>query len=242
MDPQVEIRISETPSKVAKAAGKALVKMMLKSGQNRFDVALSGGRTPRKLFARLAKKYINEIEWSRIHFWWGDERCVPPDSPESNYKMAYDSMLSHLPVPEENIHRIRGEEDPQKEAERYGQEILSHLNTRGEWPVFDLVILGMGDDGHTASIFPDQAGLLSDSNVCAVAIHPVTKQKRITLTGKVINNANEVFFLVTGKSKAQRMSEIMNNDPVATRYPAYHILPEYGKLIWFIDEEASGRM
>ena len=242
MVPRVEVIISGSPKKVAKAAAKAFIRMIQKSGQHRFDIALSGGSTPQKLFRRIAEKYKDTIDWNRIHFWWGDERCVPPGSIESNYRMAYETLISQLPVNPDHIHRIRGEEDPDTEAERYSQEITRHLNSREDWPVFDLVILGMGEDGHTASIFPGQMELLTSSSVCAVATHPVTNQKRITLTGKVINNANEIFFLATGRNKARRISEIMNNEDTAGNYPAYHIIPEHGNLVWFIDEEASGKI
>lgn len=242
MVPKVEVIISGSPKKVAKAVAKAFIRMIQKSGQHRFDIALSGGSTPQKLFRRIAEKYKDTIDWNRIHFWWGDERCVPPGSIESNYRMAYETLISQLPVNPDHIHRIRGEEDPDTEAERYSQEITRHLNSREDWPVFDLVILGMGEDGHTASIFPGQMELLTSSSVCAVATHPVTNQKRITLTGKVINNANEIFFLATGRNKARRISEIMNNEDTAGNYPAYHIIPEHGNLVWFIDEEASGKI
>ena len=242
MVPKVEVIISETPKKLAKSVAKAFIRMVQQSGQQRFDIALSGGSTPKKLFRRIAEKYRDAIDWNRIHFWWGDERCVPPDSIESNYLMAYETLLSQLPVNPDHIHRIRGEEDPETEAERYSQEIIRHVNSREDWPVFDLVILGLGEDGHTASIFPGQMELLTSNSVCAVATHPDSKQKRITLTGKVINNANEIFFLATGRNKARRISEIMNNDASAGNYPAYHIIPEHGNLVWFIDEEASVRI
>lgn len=242
MEPKVEVIISGSPRKVAKAVAKAFIRMVQQSGQHRFDIALSGGSTPKKLFSRIAEKYRDAIDWSRIHFWWGDERCVPPDSIESNYRMAYETMISQLPVKEEQIHRIHGEEDPDAEAERYSQEIIRQLNSRKDLPVFDLVILGMGEDGHTASIFPGRMDLLTSDSICAVATHPASNQKRITLTGQVINNANAIFFLATGSNKARRISEIMNNEASAGNYPAFHIIPEHGNLVWFIDEEASGKI
>jgi 6-phosphogluconolactonase len=164
---------------------------------------------------------------------------VAPDSDESNYLMAYDALLAELAIPEENIHRIMGEADPEEEALRYGEEIREQLNSRDDLPVFDLVMLGLGEDGHTASIFPDRMDLLTSDQVCAVAVHPQTGQQRITLTGRVINNANTIYFLVSGEGKAERISEIMNNDEKAFALPAYHILPVSGTLIWFLDEDAS---
>jgi 6-phosphogluconolactonase len=239
MEASVEVKIFKTPRKVVKAMAKGLIKITNATSQSRFDIALSGGKTPELFFEVLASKYPEGLPWDKIHFWWGDERCVPADSKESNYKLANDCLISKVPVPPENVHRIKGEEDPEKEAVVYGDEIDSQLNMRGEWPVFDLIILGLGNDGHTASIFPDQIELFETDANCAVSEHPITGQKRITLTGSVINNANRVFFLVTGKSKAMRISEIMNDEEAAKLLPAYYIHPENGELTWFIDEEAA---
>ena len=139
----------------------------------------------------------------------------------------------------ENIHRIRGEKNPEQEARRYSKEMQETLNSRGKDPVFDLIILGLGEDGHTASIFPDQLELFEYPDNCAVAIHPITGQKRITITGNVLNNSNRIFFLVTGEKKAIRISEIMNDNEAAKLLPAYYIAPTNGDLIWFLDEEAA---
>lgn len=239
MVPEVEVKIAESSKKLAKSAAKAMVRLIQNAGTHRFDVALSGGSTPHKLFTRLARKHKDSLDWQRVHFWWGDERCVAPDSDESNYLMAYDALLAELAIPEENIHRIMGEADPEEEALRYGDEIREQLNSRDDLPVFDLVMLGLGEDGHTASIFPDRMDLLTSDQVCAVAVHPQTGQQRITLTGRVINNANTIYFLASGEGKAERISEIMNNDEKAFALPAYHILPVSGTLTWFLDEDAS---
>ena len=242
MEQKIEVRISETPKKLAKSAAKALMSLVRDKGRTRFDIALSGGSTPRLLFRRLAKKYVSRVDWDRIHFWWGDERCVAPDSQESNYRLAADNLFSGVPVNPANIHRIRGEADPVAEAERYSEEMLKHLNLRGTWPVFDLVLLGMGEDGHTASVFPDRMELLNSDEICDVAVHPVSRQKRITLTGQVINNASNIFFLVAGAGKAHAIAEIMNNRASALHLPAYHISPVSGALTWFLDEEAARLM
>ena len=239
MSSSIEVKIYQSPKKVVKALSKEIFSIARETNHHRFDIALSGGKTPIKLFERLVKKYAETMPWNKMHFWWGDERCVSPDSPESNYKQAYDALLSKVPVPEENIHRIHGEADPDEEADRYSQLIDSQLNMRGEWPVFDLIILGLGDDGHTASIFPYQDELFEYQRNCAVSEHPITCQKRITLTGIPLNNANRVFFLVTGKSKAMRISEIMNDDDAAKLLPAYYVEPKNGELIWYIDEDAA---
>ena len=242
MEENIEIKITGSPRKVARRATKYILSLLQNSGNQRFDIALSGGSTPKLLFERLTEKLVDKSEWKRIHLWWGDERCVPMDSSESNFRMTEETLISKVPIPKENIHRIRGEANPEAEALRYGEEIRNNLNLLHNWPVFDLFILGLGEDGHTASIFPDQMELLKSDEICDVAINPTTGQKRITLTGKAINNANEIIFLVTGESKAEKVAEIMNNEPSAKMLPAYFIIPTHGKLTWFIDEEAAAKI
>lgn len=242
MTASTEVKIFANPKKVAKRVAKQIFKMTQRSSQPRFNIALSGGSTPKKLFKILEEKHKDTIPWERLHFWWGDERCVSPDDEESNFKMTNDILFSQIEIPQENIHRIKGEINPEKEAKRYSEEITENLNLRDGIPVFDLIILGMGDDGHTASIFPTQLNLLEEEQICVVAEHPETGQQRITLTGKVINNANRIFFLVTGENKAQRIAEIMNDEEAAKLLPAYYITPENGKLIWYIDEAASSKI
>lgn len=239
MTASTEVKIYQKPKKVAKAVAREIFHLTHRSSQPRFDIALSGGSTPQKLFKVLSKKYSDRIPWDRIHFWWGDERCVSPASDESNFKMAADRLFAHIKIPSSNIHRIKGENDPAKEAERYAAEMNKYLNKRNGTPVFDLILLGMGNDGHTASIFPGQLDNFKEVRSCVASRHPVSGQNRITLTGRVLNNANRVFFLVTGQNKALRVSEIMNNDDVAKEHPAYHIEPENGSLIWFLDEPAA---
>ncbi len=242
MTANTEVKIFENAKKVYKAVAKEILRITLESNQQRFNIALSGGNTPKKLFLILGKKYKDEIPWERIHFWWGDERCVPPGDDESNFKMTKESLFSRINVPDENIHRIKGESNPEEEAIRYAKEIEENLNSREGNPVFDLVILGLGDDGHTASIFPDQMELLDTERICAVGKHPVSNQKRVTLTGNVINNSNRIFFLVVGENKAQRVAEIMNDDEEAKFLPAYYIAPKSGKLIWFFDNDAAAKI
>jgi 6-phosphogluconolactonase len=237
-----EVKIYHDQKEVVKALAKAIYKLSKSSEQHRFNILLSGGNSPTELFKRLAKKYAETIEWERIHLWWGDERCVSPENENSNFKQANDFLITQVAIPVENIHRIKGENNPDDEAIRYAEEIKQNLNFRGDNPVFDLVLLGLGEDGHTASIFPDELELFEDERICAVATHPLSGQKRITITGKVLNNSNRVFFLVTGSNKAQRVSEIMNDDDAAKLLPAYYISPTNGDLIWFIDEAAAQKI
>lgn len=242
MTASTEVKIASKPKKVFKSIAKEILNLTRESPQPRFDIVLSGGNTPKKLFKVLAGKYADSIPWDRIHFWWGDERCVPPENNESNFKLANDYLFSQVPVPKENIHRIKGENEPEKESVRYMYEIQENLNYRGESPVFDLVLLGLGEDGHTASIFPDQLELFEKESICAVTSHPLTGRPRLTLTGKVLNNANRIFFMVTGENKSMRISEIMNNEEAAKLLPAFYITPKNGKLIWFLDEAAASKI
>ncbi len=239
MSTSVEVKIFPTQKKAVKSLAKGIYKFISDSTQKRFDIALSGGSTPKLLLDVLAGKYSDKLPWERIHLWWGDERCVPPDSKESNFKMAAGHLISKIAIPDENIHRIKGENVPEEEAIKYAKQIKAQLNSRGDWPVFDLIILGLGDDGHTASIFPYQMDVFRHDDICTVTQHPITGQKRVTLTGKVLNNANRVFFLVTGKSKSMRIAEIMNDDEAAKLLPAYYIEPENGELTWYIDQDAA---
>ncbi|HKI87441.1 MAG TPA: 6-phosphogluconolactonase [Draconibacterium sp.] len=242
MTSKTEVRIFAKPKKVYKAVAKEIFNITQESTQPRFNIALPGGNTPKKLFCILGEKYKDEIPWQRIHFWWGDERCVSPDDSNSNFKLAKDYLFSHIDVPEENVHRMKGENIPEEEVIRYTNEIEKNLNYRGENPVFDLVILGLGEDGHTASIFPDQIELFEEKHICAISQHPITGQFRITLTGKVLNNSSRIFFVVIGKNKAQRISEIMNDDEAAKLLPAYYISPKNGELIWFLDDAAATKI
>lgn len=237
-----EVKIFANSKDVVKGLAKEIYKLTKSSVQERFNILLSGGNTPAELYKRINKKYAYSIDWERIHLWWGDERCVEPDNVNSNFKQANDFLIAHILIPDENIHRIKGENNPETEALRYAAEINENLNLRGGNPVFDLVLLGLGEDGHTASIFPDELELFEDERVCAVTKHPLSGQKRITITGRVLNNANRVFFMVTGANKAQRISEIMNDDEAAKLLPAYYISPANGELIWFIDEAAAQKI
>jgi 6-phosphogluconolactonase len=202
-------------------------------------LALSGGSTPKVLFRALSKHYVKTIDWSRVHLYWGDERLVPPTDEESNYKMAADNLLDCIPIPEIQVNRIRGEEQPVKEAQRYSAILQENLPQVNSTPRFDLVILGMGDDGHTASIFPDSIRLWEAKENCVVVSHPETGQKRITITGQVINNAREVAFLVTGESKSEKVRQIIRQEDGYRAYPAALVDPLDGSLGWYLDKEAA---
>lgn len=202
-------------------------------------IALSGGSTPQLMFEVMVKEYSTAIPWNKLHFFWVDERCVLQSDKESNYGNAYRILFSNVSIPVENLHPIQGGEDPITEVVRYTGEILAHVPCVGNIPAFDLIMLGMGDDGHTASIFPGQLKLFETNTVCSVSQHPQTFQKRITLTGKVINNASDVLFVVTGSNKAEKVRSILNDEAGASLYPAYHVQPMNGSVAWYLDMQAS---
>lgn len=233
----MELKIYNTKVAVAESFSEYF-KILVQSNETT-HIALSGGSTPKVVFEYLSENFKNEIDWSTVHFYWGDERCVPPSHEESNYKMTVDYLLSNIDIPATNIHRVKGENIPEEEAVRYSEVLEQELPTVNEIPQFDLVILGMGDDGHTASIFPHEIHLWDSDKNCEVAVHPDSGQRRITITGKVINNAKEVAFLVTGDSKSEKIKEIINNEATAALYPASLVVPISGKLFWFMDTATS---
>ena len=225
--------IFKNKEEVAQAFAKHLAEQIEKS--ETFHIALSGGSTPKILFDHLAKEYVDKINWKKVHLYWGDERCVPPNHEDSNYGMTYAKLIQHINIPESNVHRVLGENDPTGEADRYGKRIEWNLPLKGGVPIFDLVILGMGGDGHTASIFPHQIELLKSKETCGVATHPDSGQKRITITGKVINAAKQIHFLVTGDSKQSVLDEIFNQKGDYKTYPVSYI----NKAQWWLDEAAN---
>ena len=231
-----QLRIFSDPQETAAAFGRYLMNKLEES--ETFHCALSGGSTPKLLYQYLAEQYKDSKVWSKLHVYWGDERCVSPADDESNFKMTQTLLLSKVAIPDQNIHRVMGEMNPEDEAIRYGQNLQNSIPTNAHIPVFDMIILGMGDDGHTASIFPHEIALLTSDETCAVATHPISGQKRITLTGQVINASKEVVFLVTGAGKRERISEIFNKEGDWEKYPVSYISPASGKLLWYVDQAA----
>jgi len=206
-----------------------------------FHVALSGGSTPLAIFRKLKDAFPPE-EWSGTCLWWGDERCVPPDDPDSNYGNAKKLLIDPLQLPAEQVFRIRGEEDPREEAHRYGKLLLDRLPLENGIPVFDWIWLGLGTDGHTASLFPGEPSLWHAPVPCTVASHPLTGQVRITLTGRLINAARRVTFLVTGIDKAPVVKEILHKEGRFREYPAALVNPVSGELEWYLDSGAASML
>lgn len=209
----------------------------LSKSKEEVNIALSGGSTPQVIFDVLAKDYADKINWDSLRFFWGDERCVSPEDEESNFRMTKKHLFNKLNISDKNIFRIKGELTPEAACSDYIKVINEELPVVNKLPQFDLMILGMGDDGHTASIFPYQMNLWNSSKVCEIATHPETGQKRITLTGGVINNSKEIFFLVSGANKAEKVQEILEKKGAYTDYPAFKV--DASKSIWLMDKPAA---
>ncbi len=207
-----------------------------------YSMALSGGLTPRKVFEYLASQFRVRIEWQKVQVFWSDERCVDPENDESNYRMAKESLLNEISIPAKNIFRIHGEADPSMEADRYSDIIRQHVLTQNNIPQFDLIMLGLGDDGHIASIFPDNLALFESEKLMEVTENPYSKQKRITVTGNIINSARTVVFLVTGEPKAEMAARIIERMKGWDKLPASLVNPGEGELIWLMDEPAASKL
>lgn len=201
-------------------------------------IALSGGSTPLEIFRQLAEQTTPD-NWSNVHLYWGDERCVPPDDPESNYGNAFRTLLNPLDLNKDQIHRIRGEENAPGEASRYGDLLMNHLDTDNGFPVFDWIWLGLGEDGHTASIFPQEIELWTSGSPCIVSSHPETAQQRISISGGVINAAKRVSFIASGKEKARIIRDIFFKEGRHMEYPAFYVNPASDNLEYYLDQEAA---
>lgn len=212
---------------------------------NRFTVALSGGETPRSLYTLLATaSYAARIPWERVHMFWGDERHVPPDDPESDYRMADEALLSKVPIPAENVHRIHAEmADAAAAARGYADELRGLFSLQpDELPRFDLILLGMGPDGHTASLFPGTDALHDAENLVAAPWVDKFNTYRITLTPKVLNNAAVVVFLVSGAGKAPTLHDVLDGPRNPDLLPAQLIAPTDGTLLWMVDQAAAAQL
>jgi len=237
------IKIFHTDIEMAeKLADELQVAMdQAKLKHHNFYLAVSGGITPITFYKQLAQTpYQSKIAWRYLHLFWGDERCVPADNPQSNYGLTRYNLLEHLDIPERNIHRLCGEVDPVAEACRYAEEIKNTLPiTNRGWPWFDWILLGLGNDGHTASLFPGSPALKEKHDLCAVSIQPDSGQKRITFTLPLINHARRITFLVTGESKAGLVADIINQTKTGQLLPAAKVRSERGIVEWYLDSMAA---
>lgn len=242
MPAQPEIRILKTVAELFETAAELFTAQAAEAvrAHGRFAVALSGGSTPKTLYSLLATK--PGIPWDKVCFFWGDERHVPPDNPESNYRMANEALLSKVPVRPENIFRIHAEEaDAAAAALQYEQRIKDFFHLPpGQFPRFDLILLGIGPDGHTASLFPGTAALNETQRLVVANWVPKFNTHRLTFTFPVLNAAACVTFLASGPDKAPILHEILENS--ATNLPSQKVQPSNGKLIWLVDDAAARKL
>ena len=211
--------------------------------RGRFLVALSGGSTPSGMYRMLASdSFRDKVVWEQTFVFWGDERCVSPENEGSNYHQAYKILLSQVPIPGENILRAKGELVPYEASVDYAQTLKKYGDAGLDWPRFDLVLLGMGEDGHTASLFPGSQVNVTSPTLAVTADYQGRPAKRVTLTPLVFNSARKVLFLVTGTNKAATLSRVLNDDTMPEQYPAQRIQPLDGEVVWLVDEAAASKL
>jgi 6-phosphogluconolactonase len=242
MKPQ--IRIFKDMEALSRSAADLFVQQALQSVHERgqFLVALNGGGTPARLFQLLATDYRDRVDWSKTHIFWGDERLVAVADPESSYGQAWNLFLSRVPIPEANIHRIHGELEPTKSAQEYESVLKRFASPQLDIPHFDLVYLGMGEDGHTASLFPGSPLDVNDIVIPVTAHYQGRPAQRVTLTPMVFNQAHLIAFMATGEKKAYTLAEVLSDRYQPELYPAQRIDPKDGKVIWLIDEDAANKL
>lgn len=203
-----------------------------------FSVALSGGGTPKPVYAELAKPENRErVDWDKVHLFWGDERHVPPEDDQSNFKMVREALLDKIEIPAENIHRVRTQMDVRMAAFQYEEELRQFF--RGDWPVFDFIFLGMGNDGHTASLFPKSAGLNEEFRWFIANYAPSMDSWRLTLTTLAINAARFILVLVAGEAKADRLKAVLTGPQEPYAMPIQMIDPREGEMLWLVDLAAA---
>jgi 6-phosphogluconolactonase len=232
-------RLTETAAEhIARLASEAI------AANGMFSIALSGGSTPQPLYTLLASgRFAKRIEWSQVHVFWGDERCVPPDNPQNNYRMAREALLDAVPLPPANAHRIRGEDDPNQASSRYEEELRAFFGSNptdgSPRTGFDLVLLGMGENGHTASLFPGSPAVTELVRWVMAQYVEAVSMWRITLTPIVINAAKNITFLVSGIEKSRRLRDVLEGPMQPRVLPAQIIKPKQGRLMWLVDKAAS---
>ncbi|NKE70263.1 6-phosphogluconolactonase [Candidatus Manganitrophus noduliformans] len=243
MDDQgMEVKIARDLEDLSEKAAEFVLRfvMDLLKGQESVSIALAGGATPKFLYERLAIQSIQQkIPWSRVHLFWGDERCVPPEDPDSNYRMADATLISQVPIPMENVHRMPGEKAPEAAAEEYEKTLRAFFGSSPEWPRFDLVLLGVGADGHTASLFPGSPALKEKKRWVIAPYVEKLKVHRLTLTLPVFNHAALVLFLISGREKAPIVRALLSSVPLQIFFPAQMIRPVQGRRLFFLDPSAA---
>ena len=244
----VEYKVWPTGPEVAAGAAEMFARATEAAARDRgfARVAISGGTTPATMFALLAdqaRPWFARVPWDRLHLFWVDERCVPPDDKDSNYRMTRETMLAHVPLPENHVYRMEGELEPEVAAARYEAAIRTAFRLEGaETPVFDLIFLGMGDDGHTASLFPHTEALNEMARLVVENHVPQKDTWRITLTWPVINRAREVAFLIEGPAKTAVLHDVMLGPYDPDQRPSQLIRPDSGRLTLLLDQAAAAKL
>lgn len=235
----MKLNIYSSATKTACALIQYINQLLQENPDKVFNIAFSGGMTPAIMYDLWAHEFVDSTPWNRIHFWWVDERCVRPENSESNYGQMKRLLLDVAPIPEEHIFGINGANNPKKEALRYSTLVKKLIPLKNNLPFFDMVLLGIGDDGHTSSIFPGNEKLLSSSHVYEATHNPYTGQDRIALTGRTIINAERVIFFVTGKNKAPILKNIISSGDA---YPSSYIARRANNVLFFVDENAASEI
>jgi 6-phosphogluconolactonase len=233
--------VFDSPELVAEAAAERFINLAQDSitQRGRFSVALAGGNTPRRVYELLAsERFKGQVEWAKVYLFFGDERCVPPDHPDSNYRMANEALITHVPIPPANVHRMAGEGEPSVSAALYETQMRQYFGNV-TWPSFDLVFLGLGKDGHTASLFPQTKALTEADKWVAANWVEGLGVYRLTLTVPVLNHARRIIFLVTGSDKAKTIKEVLISPRDPVRLPAQLIDPPEGTCEWLVDRDAA---
>ncbi|MCP4268688.1 MAG: 6-phosphogluconolactonase [Candidatus Brocadiaceae bacterium] len=229
--PNKEKLVAATAERMVDSVEKAIVENGL------CNIAMSGGNTPGGVFSLLASSpYRDRVDWNKLHVFWGDERMVPPEHKDSNFKMARETLLDHVAIPDDNVHRIRGEIAPEQAAEEYASLLNDHFGT--DLPIFDIMLLGLGEDGHTASLFPGTDAVEERERHAVAVFVPKLDSWRVTLTLPVINTARDIYFLVSGRSKSDIVQRIMSMKEPSKEFPATMVKPDNGELHWMLDSEA----
>lgn len=239
-----EIRIFKNIESLSRDAANLFIEQAKYSinERNRFLVALNGGSTPTRLFQLLASVYKDKVDWSKVHIFWGDERCVPYDDPGSSYGQARDVFLSHVSIPDINIYCVNTDLAPAEAANAYALTLNQFTISPFDVPRFDLIYLGMGEDGHTASLFPGSTVHVTKTVIPVTAQYQDRPANRVTMTQLVFNQARMVVFMATGEKKAATLAEVLSDRYNPELYPAQWIEPKDGELIWLVDEDAASKL
>jgi 6-phosphogluconolactonase len=236
------LQIFDTTNALTHSAAAHIITLAQKAmdARGRFSIALSGGSTPKPVYEQLAAQKAR-LDWSKVHLFWGDERCVPPNHPNSNYHMAHQALLRYIDHECGNIHRMRGEIDPHAAAQQYETPLRTLVEANG-LPRFDLILLGMGDDGHTASLFPHTTALNQTERWCVANEVAQLQTWRLTLTAPVINQARQITFLISGEKKAAPLYEVLHGEHNPQEYPSQLIKPTDGQLTFLVDRAAAAKL